>query len=183
MEGLGWDRETVSTLVASPWSSPSPRMPVLLPNANTESLYIRTCFAVKALFFQVPGRLEMPGHECLQETERKKWTESYWVIVQLKWSIVVQLLSCVWLFMAHGLQHVRPLCPSPSLRVCSNSCPLSWWHYPTMSSSVVPSSLAFNLSQHQGLFQWVGSSHQVVKVLELWLQHQSFQWIVKINCL
>ena len=36
---------------------------------------------------------------------------------------------------------------------------------------------AFNLSQHQGLFQWVGSSHQVAKVLELQFQHQSFQWI------
>ena len=33
---------------------------------------------------------------------------------------------------------------------------------------------AFNLFQHQGLFQWVGSSHQVAKVLELQLQHQSF---------
>ena len=32
---------------------------------------------------------------------------------------------------------------------------------------------AFNLSQHHGLFQWVSSLHQVVKVLELWLQHQS----------
>ena len=38
-----------------------------------------------------------------------------------------------------------------------------------------PSPLAFNLSQHQGLFQWVCSSHQVAKVLEH--QHQSFQWI------
>ena len=38
-------------------------------------------------------------------------------------------------------------------------------------------SLAFNLSQHQGLFQWVSFSHQVAKVLELQLQHQSFQWI------
>ena len=38
-----------------------------------------------------------------------------------------------------------------------------------------PSLLALNLSQHQGLFQWVGSSHQVVTVLELQLQHQSFQ--------
>ena len=38
-----------------------------------------------------------------------------------------------------------------------------------------PSPLAFNLSQHQGLFQWVSSSHQVAKVLELQLQHQSFQ--------
>ena len=40
-----------------------------------------------------------------------------------------------------------------------------------------PSPPAFNLSQHQGLFQRVSSLHQVAKVLELQLQHQSFQWI------
>ena len=39
-----------------------------------------------------------------------------------------------------------------------------------------PSSPAFNLLQHQGLFQWVSSLHQVAKVLELQLQHQCFQW-------
>jgi len=39
-----------------------------------------------------------------------------------------------------------------------------------------PSLPAFNLSQHQGLFQWVSSLHQVAKVLEFQLQHQSFQW-------
>ena len=43
---------------------------------------------------------------------------------------------------------------------------------------------AFNLSQHQGLFQWVSFSHQVAKVSEFQLQHQSFQWIfrVRIDC-
>ena len=41
-----------------------------------------------------------------------------------------------------------------------------------------PSAPAFNLSQHQGLFQWVGSSHQVAKVLEFQLQHHPFQWIL-----
>ena len=55
----------------------------------------------------------------------------------------------------HGLQHVRLPCPSPSPRVYSNSCPSSWWCHPIISSSVVPSSSHFNLSQHQGLFQWV----------------------------
>ena len=49
------------------------------------------------------------------------------------------------------------------------SCPLS-----------SPSPPAFNLSQHQGLFKWVSSSHQVAKVLELQLQHQSFQWIFRL---
>ena len=45
------------------------------------------------------------------------------------------------------------------------------------------SPLAFNLSLHQGLFQSVDSSHQVAKVLELHLQHQSFQWIFRTNSL
>ena len=39
-----------------------------------------------------------------------------------------------------------------------------------------PSPLVFNLSQNQGLFKWVSSSHQVAKVLEFQLQHQCFQW-------
>ena len=38
----------------------------------------------------------------------------------------------------HGLQHARPPCPSPTPRVCSNSCPSSWRCHPTISSSVVP---------------------------------------------
>ena len=46
-----------------------------------------------------------------------------------------------------------------------------------------PSIPAFNLSQHQGLFQWVGFSHQVAKILELQLQHQSFQWIFRTDLL
>ena len=47
----------------------------------------------------------------------------------------------------------------------------------------LPSSPAFCLSQHQGLFQWVSSSHQVATVLEFWLQHQSFQWIFRTDFL
>ena len=48
-----------------------------------------------------------------------------------------------------------------------------------------PSSSALNLSQHQSLFQWVGSSHPVAKVLKLQLQHQhqSFQWIFRTDFL
>ena len=41
-----------------------------------------------------------------------------------------------------------------------------------------PSPPALNLAQHQGLFKWVSSSHQVAKVLKFQLQHQSFQWII-----
>ena len=44
-----------------------------------------------------------------------------------------------------------------------------------------PSPFAFNLSQHQGLFRWIGSSHQVATVLDF--QHPSFQWIFKVDFL
>ena len=46
-----------------------------------------------------------------------------------------------------------------------------------------PSPPAFNLSQHQGLSQWVSSSHQVAKVLEFQLRHQSFQWTPRTELL
>ena len=46
-----------------------------------------------------------------------------------------------------------------------------------------PSPPAFNLSQHWGLFKWVSSSHQVAKVLEFHLQHQSFQWLFRTDFL
>ena len=42
---------------------------------------------------------------------------------------------------------------------------------------------ALNLSQHQGLFKWVSSLHQVAKVLEFQLQHQSFQWTPRTDLL
>ena len=51
------------------------------------------------------------------------------------------------------------------------------------SRPLSPPSPAFNLSQHQGLFQWVGSVHQAAKVLELQLQHRFFQWIFRIDFL
>ena len=63
----------------------------------------------------------------------------------------------------HGLQHARPPCPSPTPGVYSDSCPLSRWCHPAISSSVIPFSPMFNLSQHQGLFKWVSSFHQVAK--------------------
>ena len=83
----------------------------------------------------------------------------------------------------HGLPHARLPCPSLSPGACSNSCPLSWWCHPTMSSSVAPSCPALNLSQHQSLCWWVDFLHQVAKVLEFQLQHQSFQWILMVNFL
>ena len=53
----------------------------------------------------------------------------------------------------HGLQHSRPPCPSPTPRVYSNSCPLSRWCHPTISSSVVPFSSCLQSFPASGSFQ------------------------------
>ena len=79
----------------------------------------------------------------------------------------------------HGLQYTSLLCPSLSLRICSNSCPLSWWCHPTISSSFAPFSSCPQSFPASGSFPISLSSHQVAKLLELQLQHQSFQWIFK----
>ena len=104
----------------------------------------------------------------------------FWVLSWKTWRNTVQFSSSVvsdslW---PHRLQHTRPLSitnsqspPKPmsiELMDIQPSHPLSSPFHP-----------AFNLSQHQGLFQWVGSLHQVVTELELQLQHQSFQWIIQ----
>ena len=53
----------------------------------------------------------------------------------------------------HGLQNARPPCPSPTPGVYSNSCPLSWWCHPTISSSVVPFSSWPQTFPASGYFQ------------------------------
>ena len=70
---------------------------------------------------------------------------------------------------SHRFQHTRLPCPSISPRVCSDSCPLSWWCHSTISSSVAPSVPALNLSQHQGLF------HES-SLLIRWPKHWNFSF-------
>ena len=90
--------------------------------------------------------------------------------------IVQSLLNRVWL--------CDPInCSTPGFPVRHQLPELAQTHVHQISDAIQPShSLsspsppAFNPSQHQGLFQWVSSSHQVAKVLELQLQPQSFQW-------
>ena len=95
----------------------------------------------------------------------------------------VQSLSHVWLFETPwAAAHQASLSITTSWSLL-NSCPLSRLCHPTISSSVVPFSSHFNLSQHQGLFKWVSSSKQVAKVLKFQLQHQSFQWIFRTDFL
>ena len=96
-----------------------------------------------------------------------------------KW-VSVQL-SCVWLFVipwtaAHqaslSITNSQSLLKSMSIESVIPSHHLS-----------SPSLPAFSPSQHQGLFQWISSLHQVAKVLEFQLQHQSFRWIFRTDFL
>ena len=77
-----------------------------------------------------------------------------------------------------GLKHTRLPCPSPTPtaqvhRVGDSIKP----SHPLLS----PSSPAFSLSQHHGLFQWISSSYQVGQALEFQLQCQSFWWIFRTD--
>ena len=66
-----------------------------------------------------------------------------------------------------GLQHTRPPCPSPMPRVYSNSCPLSWWCHPTISSSVIPFSSFLQSFPASGFFpmsQFFASGDQSIRV-------------------
>ena len=70
----------------------------------------------------------------------------------------------------HGLQHARPPCPSPTPGVYSNSCPLSWWCHPAISSSVIPFSSCLQSFPASGSFpmsQFFTSGGQSVGVSAL----------------
>ena len=80
---------------------------------------------------------------------------------------------------SHGLQHARPPCPSQTLRVDSKLCPLNGWCHPAISPSVIPFShlQSFPASKSFPMSQFFTSGGQV---LEIQLQHQSFQWIFRL---
>ena len=82
-----------------------------------------------------------------------------------------------------GLRHTSLPRPSPSPGAAQTH--VHWVDAATQLSCPLssPSPPALNCSQHQGLCKWVSCSHQVAKVLELQLQHQSFQWIFKTDLL
>ena len=105
------------------------------------------------------------------------------------WSVAVVSDS----LRSHGLPHASLPCSSPT-RQAFLSITNSWnlliltsIKSLMLSNHLIlkpPSSpFAFSLSQQQDLFQWISSSHQVAKVLELQDQHQSFQWIFSIDFL
>ena len=79
-------------------------------------------------------------------------------------------------------------CSTPGFTVHHQLLELTQTHIHGVSDAIQPahplsspSPPTFNLSQPQGLFRWVSSSHQVAKVLEFQLQHQSFQWVFRTD--
>ena len=87
--------------------------------------------------------------------------------------------------------HCNPMdCSMPGLPVHHQLLEFTQTHVHWIDDAIQPSHPlsspappAFNLSQQQGLFKWVSFSHQVAKVLEFQLQHQSFQWIFRTDFL
>ena len=101
-------------------------------------------------------------YSCLESPmDRGGWQAT--VSVQFSRSVVSNSLR------PHELQHTRSPCPSPTPGVYPNSCPSSWWCHPAISPLSCPSPPAPSPSQHQGIFQWVNSSHEVAKVLKFQL--------------
>ena len=101
------------------------------------------------------------------------------------WSIQFSLVTQSCLTLCNPMD-----CSSPGFPVHHQLLELTQTHVHWVSDAIQPSHPlsspsppAFNLSQHQSLFQWVCSSHEVAKVLELQLWHQSFQWIFRTDFL
>ena len=76
--------------------------------------------------------------------------KNFFVRESVQFSWVTQ--SCLTL-QPHGLQHTRPPCPSPTPGVHSNSCLLSQWYHPTISSSIIPFSSCLQSFPASGSFQ------------------------------
>ena len=83
----------------------------------------------------------------------------------------------------HGLQHARTPCPSPTTGVYSNSCPLSRWYHPTISSSVIPFSSCLQSFPASGSFQISQFFVSGGQSIEVSVQHQSFQSILRTDFL
>ena len=83
----------------------------------------------------------------------------------------------------HGLQPARIPYLSPTPGACSNSCSSSWWCHPTISFSVFPISSCLQSFPASGSFPMCQFFTSGGQILELQLQHQSFQWIFRSDFL
>ena len=93
----------------------------------------------------------------------------------------VQSLSCVWLFVTPWTTACQASLSNTNSQSFQNHVHCVGDAIQVSHSLSSPSPPALNLSQHQGLFKWVSSLHQVAKAREFQLQHQSFQWTLRTN--
>ena len=138
------------------------------------------------------------------EVSLSKWKEA---LIRLSTALNISLLTVTWswLWLRSSASYSKISVQSVQLLSCVQHFATQWtaarqaylsitnpWSLlklmfiesvkPSNSSPLLsPSPPAFNLSQHQGLFQWVSSSQQVAKLLEFQLQHQIFQWIFRTD--
>ena len=131
-----------------------------------------------AALFTIAKTWKQP--KCLSTEE---WLKKMWYIYIMEYSVQFSRSIVFDSLRPHELQHTRPPCPTPTPGVYTNSCPLSWWCHPMISSSVIPFSSCLQSFPTSGSFKWVSSSHQVAKILEFQLQHQSFQWTPRTDFL
>ena len=116
-----------------------------------------------------------PGNMPCEKSETGSRTE--W------WGFCCSVTKLYMTLQSHGLQHTMLPCPSPTPGAYQTH--VHWVSDAIQPSHPLlsPSPPAFNISQHQGLFQWVSLSHQVAKIWEFQLQHQLIQWIFRTDFL
>ena len=104
-----------------------------------------------------------------------KWWGKNWTDICKIMKIVKSLTPC------KKIKCTKISCRMPGSAVLHYLLEFAQTHVRWVHDAIQTSTPNLNLSQYQGLFQWVSSSHQVPKMLVLQLDHQSFQWIFKVD--
>ena len=136
-----------------------------------------------------PGRCMKDKVSTRVRGRRSQPQREWWKITQSGWEevgtnhVVVQSLSHVWLTATPWTAPHQAAQFFIISGVCSNSRPLSQWCHPTISSSVIPFSSCLQSFPASGSFPMSQFFPPVAKVLELQLQHQSLQWIFRVDFL
>ena len=155
---------------------------VAISFSNAWKWKVKVKLLSRARLFGTPWTAAYQAPPSMGFSRQEYWSgvpvPSPYFIVTLQLCISVQFSCSVMSnsLRPHEWQHASPPCPSPIPEFTQT-------HVHWVSDAIQPSHplsslcpLALNLSQHQGLFRWVSSLCQVAKVLQLQLQHQSFQW-------